>query len=524
MISKLDRLGRNLLHLVNTVQGPVGPRRGPAAAHPTMGHRSTPRPRPAASCSASSRALAQSERELIRDRTVAGLKAGVSVASARIEAAVVRSDGAKNAVERLYLLAHALLNGLPAVRCHSSVGRGADSRTTGDRRSHTKCPLHVRRRERHDLSVLARPSRRHATQRGLAVPKARTHRAYQHSFRSQPMRSTQLAVALLLTFVPSAHAPDRAIAYAPPVLQAEAPAFLPIAGVEPAPSAHRAFGGPIGRNSAVDVEALRAAETNSRFDLLQRTRRTTPGQTLRANAQLPPDILVDRLLIRVERLLEEGNTAAAHDVMNEIVALQHNHDLVLPENFYFHYARLAYAVDQTEAALPSLNQYLLVAGRDGEFYREALELLDSAERRLRRAEAAAPRIDAELRRAQALQRESDELRRRQAEAATRTLRDPLRSGGDGPRMVTVAAGRFQLSVFDDNVDRLSTTRWMEFDRDFAMSQYEVTRGDFQRFVDRTRYRTEAERGERFGCLPVDLGPYSPRPVWPQVESSRIRTD
>ena len=33
VVWKLDRLGRTLAHLVNTVQDPVGPRRGPAGAH-----------------------------------------------------------------------------------------------------------------------------------------------------------------------------------------------------------------------------------------------------------------------------------------------------------------------------------------------------------------------------------------------------------------------------------------------------------------------------------------------------------
>ena len=51
----LDRLDRNLAHLVNTVQDLSGRGVGLRVVAGQGGRRSTPRPRPAASCSASSR-------------------------------------------------------------------------------------------------------------------------------------------------------------------------------------------------------------------------------------------------------------------------------------------------------------------------------------------------------------------------------------------------------------------------------------------------------------------------------------
>ena len=121
------------------------------------------------------------------------------------------------------------------------------------------------------------------------------------------------------------------------------------------------------------------------------------------NVQLPPEILLDRHLLRAERLLADGNPAAALEAMNEILALQVEHDLVLQDDFNFQYAQVAYEAGRTETAIASLNKYLLAAGREGEFYREALELLDSAELRLEREEAerrrARRRAEAERRRA-----------------------------------------------------------------------------------------------------------------------------
>ena len=64
----------------------------------------------------------------------------------------------------------------------------------------------------------------------------------------------------------------------------------------------------------------------------------------RAPAAATTSIMADRLLLQVERLLAAGDPGAALEAMNEILALQEEHDLVLDEVF-----------------------------------REALELLDSAE-------------------------------------------------------------------------------------------------------------------------------------------------
>ena len=115
------------------------------------------------------------------------------------------------------------------------------------------------------------------------------------------------------------------------------------------------------------------------------------------NAQLPPEIMVDRHLIRAERLLANNDPGAALEAMNEILALQEEHDLVLNDDFRFQYAQVAFRAGQTEPAIASLNEYLVTAGRSAEFYQEALELLDSAEVRLLRDQEDRRRAEARFR-------------------------------------------------------------------------------------------------------------------------------
>ena len=81
--------------------------------------------------------------------------------------------------------------------------------------------------------------------------------------------------------------------------------------------------------------------------------------------QLPPEILIDRHLVRAERLLGDGDPVAALEAMTEILALQEEHDLVLQDDFNFQYAQVAYAAGRPETAIASLNQYLATGGREG---------------------------------------------------------------------------------------------------------------------------------------------------------------
>ena len=124
-----------------------------------------------------------------------------------------------------------------------------------------------------------------------------------------------------------------------------------------------------------------------------------PAPPEAGNTQLPPEIMVDRHLVRAERLLADDDPEAALEALNQVLALQDEHDLVLEDDFYFQHAQVAFAAGQTDSAIASLNEYLVTAGRTAAFYREALELLDSAEVRLRREADDRRRAEAESRRA-----------------------------------------------------------------------------------------------------------------------------
>ena len=224
------------------------------------------------------------------------------------------------------------------------------------------------------------------------------------------------AVPRPVTASPAPHDPAPAPA---PVADIPVPAEASDAGLQPAATNAQLSGTP-DAPAPPTVESSEAPVPASR-----------PGE-------LPPEILIDRRLVRVDRLLARDDHGTAHDVMNEIVALQREHALALPPEFPFKYAQVAFAAGLAETAVASLNEYLLTAGRDGEFYREALELLDSAEEAVRRS-------DAERRQAEAARERAEEERRRV------TSRPAAQDdGAEEAERITRAAGAFDAIMDADD--------------------------------------------------------------------------
>ena len=94
-----------------------------------------------------------------------------------------------------------------------------------------------------------------------------------------------------------------------------------------------------------------------------------------ALAQLPPEILADQYLLQADQQITRNDHEGALESLQKILALQKEHGLTLPQAFHFKYAQVAFAAGSFPAALESVNQYLVAAGREGEFYQKALELL-----------------------------------------------------------------------------------------------------------------------------------------------------
>ena len=98
-----------------------------------------------------------------------------------------------------------------------------------------------------------------------------------------------------------------------------------------------------------------------------------------AIAQLPPEILADSYLLRAEQAIGEGDQARARAELDKIIILQKEHELDLPHEFHFRYAKAADSAGMPEQAHEAVVKYLTAAGRKGRHYVEALELMNKAQ-------------------------------------------------------------------------------------------------------------------------------------------------
>ena len=157
--------------------------------------------------------------------------------------------------------------------------------------------------------------------------------------------------------------------------------------------------------------------------------------------QLPPDIEADRYLLQAERAIQEQDFQGAKMAMDAILELQGQHDLELPEPFAFRYAEVLERLGIYDEAIKFVTEYLTLTGRDGEFYREALELLNDAEA----GQAAAEAVIAEM------------------------------------EFVPVSAGSFRMGCVSGRVcrDREQPVHEVTISRPFALSKYEVMQSEWE---------------------------------------------
>ena len=199
-------------------------------------------------------------------------------------------------------------------------------------------------------------------------------------------------------------------------------------------------------------------------------------------SELPPEIAVDRLLVRAEWQGEEGDHAAAFATLDEVLSLVEEHGLATPDAFWFRHAQAASTAGEHARAVESATRYVTTAGRAGEHYRAALELLEASDREVRalREREAAESAEQELRQAESRAQAAYWSQRERLAASPagdgEVFADALQAGGYGPAMVTIPAGEFRMGCLS-NDDACSSddkpVHGVTIGRPFALSVYEV---------------------------------------------------
>ncbi len=197
-------------------------------------------------------------------------------------------------------------------------------------------------------------------------------------------------------------------------------------------------------------------------------------------SELPPEIAADRLMVRAEWQAEQDQHAAALATLDEVLSLREEHGLQTPDAFWFRHARAANVAGEHARAVESATRYVTSAGRDGEHYMAALGLLEASDRELEAERQREARESAEReRRAAAGARYAADYQalRERFSAAEDVFSDALQSGGSGPLMVTIPAGRFRmgcLSNDDDCSDDEHPAHDVTIGAPFALSVFAVT--------------------------------------------------
>ena len=169
--------------------------------------------------------------------------------------------------------------------------------------------------------------------------------------------------------------------------------------------------------------------------------------------QLPPEVQADRYLLQAEREIGEQDFVGAKAAMDGILELQAQHGLALPDEFLFRYAEVLERLALYDEAIEFVRRYLTAVGRDGEYYREALELLTDAEAAKAAIEAAAEAA-------------ADAARRQPGDVRT----------FDGMEFVWIPAGEFRMGSTAYGEQPVTRVR---ISRGYWLGKYEVTQAAWQ---------------------------------------------
>ena len=200
-------------------------------------------------------------------------------------------------------------------------------------------------------------------------------------------------------------------------------------------------------------------------------------------ADLPPEIQVDRLLVRAEREMADGEHGSAVSTFERILDVSAEHGLAIPAAFWFRQAEVLHAAGLDQRAVEASTRYLREAGRDGQHYRAALDILDATEIRLAEARLAQGRARAAAER---------EAAHRTAAIASAT-----------PGMVSIPAGTFRMGCLsrrgcDEDEKPVREVRIPAF----ALAQHETTFAQWDVCVEYGPCRRVSDEGWGRGDRPV----------------------
>ncbi len=202
--------------------------------------------------------------------------------------------------------------------------------------------------------------------------------------------------------------------------------------------------------------------------------------------ELPPEILIDRLLVQAERESANGEYWSAAITLERIVEVYNEQGLEIPADFWVCQAGVLQEAGLHEQAVEASTRYLQEAGREGEHYQAALRILDAAEVDLeetRRAESRA-RSDAE---------------RAEREAAERAAA----IAASVPELVAIPAGTFRMGcVTRGNCDNDERPVHEVRVPAFELSRYEVTFAQWDVCAEYGDCRQVGDEGWGRGDRPV----------------------
>lgn len=91
-----------------------------------------------------------------------------------------------------------------------------------------------------------------------------------------------------------------------------------------------------------------------------------------AAASLPPEMEGDRLILQIKAAREAKDPLLEVKRMEELAAL----NVALPDSFYFHYANALVKIKSDLRGKAMYEKYLLLAGKNGKYYGDALQALN----------------------------------------------------------------------------------------------------------------------------------------------------